>query len=271
MSVRLAGVYNLPYHGMFAKIIYGSSFKPPSPFELYHEPIALNASRSDPFLISQSANTLEAVWGMRPLTSLHLSTTFFFTDIQSLVSTFKIEEGIDLRNANAQVLGMEASVEYLIFKQLSGYLNFTILPWSAYSPQKKPQETDLSWEGSVYNTTVPVGMFPSLMVNAVANLRLPRQHLNINLGLRYVGERRASMTNNQLFNATSLERTYTLDQYLVTDLSLSTLDLKWWDQRETTFWLVLRGFGGAYVEPGFGGIDLPSLGPALHFGVSQMF
>ena len=114
-------------------------------------------------------------------------------------------------------------------------------------------------------------MSPALLLALGVNVHIPEAYLNANLDINLVSERKASMVNNQLFKRTSLRDTYSLDSYILVDLTLSSVGIRFFDAGETVFSLSFRYRPLEIVEPGYGGIDIPGLGSQLLFRMQQNF
>jgi len=271
LSSRAALVYTAPVGGIYTKLIYGSSYKAPSPYQLYHNPITNNGNRGEPFLKPQTADTVELAIGDKPNKYVHFVADGFYTSVSNIVSSFKSIEGYENRNAVAKLSGVEATINFHFKKWVSGYANFTYLFLSRFTPQRKPEESILAWQTSPYNNTVPTGRFPDYSFNLGLNFRLTKLFLNINLDAHYVGPSRASMINNQLYNPSSLSRTYILNGYFLGNMTISSTGLHFIKDHETIFSLSFKNIPGNHIEPGLGGVDIPSVGPKIHLGISQEF
>jgi iron complex outermembrane receptor protein len=270
LSNRAALVYEFPVAGLYAKAIYGSSFKPPSPFQLYHRQLTITgASAGNPALQPQTADTAEAAIGLEPIDGLHAELNGYFTRVDDFVLVFKETSLLEGRNADVRTAGLEGSLTYTWQRNMSVFFNGSWMAHSEVQPKQKRGETDAAWRTSPLNTTVPVGRYPEYMLNGGVNFHLPEAHVNINLALQFVSERRASLINNQLQSSLDLEDPYTLDRYMLADLTVRSVGLHLFGERETVFSASVRGAPGAYEEPGIGGIDVPSRGTRFHFRMEQ--
>lgn len=274
LSSRAAAVYSFPFWGLYSKAIYGSSFKPPSPFQLYHEPNSVvGSSAGDPALKPQTADTFEFLlgWNGGKRVNLQLSGTLFYTSARDLVVLLKEKTTARSRNADVDTAGLELSARANWQNRLSGYFNLSYLFYGRTQLKRRSSEGQFEWETSVFNVDLPIAVYPSLLANLGLNVHVPEWFLNTNVALHFVGPRWASITNNQLYDALDLESSYELDPYLIVDLTLSSSGLKLLGQRETVFALSVRGAPGSAVDPGFGGVDIPSLAPSVHLSASQAF
>ncbi|MCB9593407.1 MAG: TonB-dependent receptor [Sandaracinaceae bacterium] len=269
LSSRAAVVYEFPVAGLYAKLIYGSSYKPPAPYQLFRNRLTISGSSlGNPALQPQTANTVEAQIGIRPFAGFHASVVGFSTWVDDTV-LFLVEEGRMVgRNADVEVQGLEASVSYTADDIATFFANGSFLLHSEVRPQQRREETDFEWMLSQFNRAVPVGRYPDVMVTGGLNLRFEEAHLNANLAVRVIGPRRASLVNNQLFNR-DLSQTYELPAYFDADLTISTIGLRPFGDRETILSLSFRGVPGGFVEPGGGGVDVPGLGSRIYLRIQQ--
>jgi outer membrane receptor protein involved in Fe transport len=267
LSSRAAVVYAFPWFGMYSKLLYGSSFKPPSPFQLYHSPF--QRSVGNPALKPQSADTAEFLLGAKPVDGLHLTADVFYTAVTNMVVSFKDLGLIRNRNSNANIVGLEAALSYTWKDRFSVYADASYLLMHELRPQKMSTESASAWENSSFNATIPIGMYPRLLAGWGVNVALSEQHLNANLNVRFVGERDASVLNNQLYNATDLSKTYSFAPYFMVDCTISSVGLELIAGRETRFSASLRHVPGSYQEPGRGGVDIPSLGSMVFLRLDQ--
>ncbi len=269
LSNRAAVVYEFPVAGLYAKLIYGSSFKPPAPYQLFRNALTITGSSlGNPALQPQTANTVEAQIGIRPTDGFHASVVGFSTWVDDTV-LFLVEEGRMVgRNADVEVQGLEASLRFTGDRVVSFFANGSFLLRSEVRPQQRRDETDFQWMLSPFNRAVPVGRYPDVMVTGGINLAFEEAHLNANLAVTFVGPRRASLVNNQLYNR-DLAATYELPAYFLGDLTISTIGLRPFGDRETILSLSFRGVPGGFAEPGGGGVDVPGLGSRIHLRITQ--
>jgi hypothetical protein len=273
LSSRAAVVYPFSVHHAYVKLTYGTSFKPPSPFQLYHRELTLTgSSEGSSTLKPQTASTVEAAFGITPLPGLKTALVGFRTDIKSLVTFLKQGEALEGRNANLVVTGLEASVGYDWSKAVTTFVNATVILDSSLTPQQRSDETDLAWQYSELNATVPNGRYPDWMLKGGFNFSSPALGFNVNGLLSLMGPRRATLVNRQLYNYLDLDRTYTLPVYLAGWLTVSTLGWRPLGSAlpdETVVSLSARYIPGGATEPGYGGIDIPSAGPSVFLRLEQ--
>jgi outer membrane receptor protein involved in Fe transport len=98
---------------------------------------------------------------------------------------------------------------------------------------------------------------------------LPEAYLRLGAHLRRVGERGASQSNILRNNLVS----YSLPGYTLLDLTVGSTDLAWPTSTSQLRLLfsVRNALGARYSEPGFAGLDIPSLGRSYLATVQQAF
>jgi len=272
ISNRAALVYEFPFAGLYAKLIYGSSFKPPTPFQLYHRQMAITGSSvGNPSLHPQTADTGEAIVGLRHK-GVEASVTGFFTEVADVVIFLKETNLLEGRNADVQVGGIEWRAAFYQSRALSFFTDGSLLLHTNLTPKQRRGESDFAWSNSPFNADAAIERYPNFVVHCGLNYTLTESHLNTFLSIGYVGSRRASLINNQLYNHVDLAKTYELPGYLTTNITLSSVGLFLLsDEDETVVSASLQGSPGGFVESGSGGIDIPSLGPRFYVRLEQQF
>lgn len=270
LSTRAAAVFRLGVAGTYAKLLYGTSYRPPSPFQLYHRQATIIGSEGNPRLLPQTAQTVEALVGTRPVAGLHLSANYYLTTVDDLVFHYLEGSSLQSRNADALVHGFELGVSYAAPPRIEAFANSSVIVGGTIHPQRLESETDYVWERSIFNDDIPLTRVATVMVNGGLILSVPEGFMRIGLSAHWVGSRRASLINNLLYNNTSLGKSYDIPGYLLTSATVTSTELRWLGMA-TVVSANLRMFPGAQVEPGTGGVDIPSTGPQLFLRVEQRF
>jgi outer membrane receptor protein involved in Fe transport len=112
-------------------------------------------------------------------------------------------------------------------------------------------------------------LFPRYTGAVELGADLPEVYLRLDGHLRWVGERGASSSNILRNNLVA----YTLPAYALVDLTLRSTDLPWPTARSrlTLLLSVRNALDRRYMEPGFAGLDIPSLGRSYLTTVQQAF
>ena len=114
---------------------------------------------------------------------------------------------------------------------------------------------------------------PELFPNYTGALELgadvPEAYLRLGAHLRWVGERGASQSNILRNNLAS----YSLPGYTLLDLTVRSTDLRWptASSQLRLLFSVRNALGTRYSEPGFAGLDIPSLGRSYLATLQQAF
>ena len=256
LSHRAGVVYLAPFAGVYAKLLYGSSFRPPSPYQLYHNPMTIIGSRGNPQLLPMTAHTGEAIVGAKPVKGLHVNAALYYTDVNDMVFSYLEDNAIRSRNADALSHGLEASVRYQWRERVDVFANLSATLFGYVEPRRRADESVALWEVSVFNDRIPLPMAASFTTHGGLNLHLPEVGLNVNLHASWVGARRASLVNNLLHNNTSLDKSYEVEGYLLTGATVSSLGLRWMGM-ETVVSLAVVATPGRPADPGMAAIDVP--------------
>jgi outer membrane receptor protein involved in Fe transport len=268
LSNRAAVVYQIPLAGLYLKAMYGSSFRPPSPFQLYHHQGTIVGSTGNPDLRPMTADTVDLLLGSRPLGGLHVNLDLFYTEIDGMVLSYLAGQAVQSRNAGAEVFGLESTATYRPSARFSAFTNASVLFHGVVRPRRLADETDYLWSNSIFNDELPMGMYPWLMVNGGVDLHVPEGHLKVSLLVHASASRRASLVNNLLYNNTSLHKSYEIPGAVHGSLTVSSTGLRWLGM-ETVVTLSMRGVPGGQIHPGQGGIDIPGRGSSIRVQVEQ--
>jgi iron complex outermembrane receptor protein len=251
------GIVWMPHPVVALKLLYGGSFKAPSAVQLFTVPLTQGDVKGNPDLRPQRAHVFETSVVLRPFDRLRLTTSGFFTLIYDQI-VFELVGG----NQTAQNLGRvnaagaELEVRYhahpvvTLFGDFSYVYSEVTLERSTFGA--RPDEPQL---------------YPSFQGRAGADLTFDLRKLGLTLRVEggWVGPRAASQSNVLIKGDA-----YKVAGYPLAALCLSTRGWEPWRGRETR--LQLRGdnlLDWHYAEPGFGGVDVPSLGATIGFWVSQ--
>ena len=178
------------------------------------------------------------------------------------------------RNADGKSVGLEFTLNYEHDSWLKVGANASYLLLGEISPKQLSDETDFEWsdgQAKKFNGTFTLGRFPGLSANLSAVVSLDQYYMRIGTNVHFVGARDASMLNNMVFDPQDLNKTYSLDPYVLFRLNITTMDLFLIDDdHETIFGLMFVG-GTQQVDSGMGGVDIPGMGPSIFLKVSQAF
>jgi iron complex outermembrane receptor protein len=261
---RLAVVLQ-PLPSTYVKALYGTSFVPPTPTQLYAVPLRFDGGvLGNAQLKNQRARTTELQVGYKAKSVLEVALDGFYTVIDDRIEFESVGNQMRARNLTAsRSHGLE----------LSSYLNvqpmFARLAASYQETRSDiPTPTPLWW-GRLYSPAGPGGDrslgFPALMANATIGVTLPRYHFEMALSARAVSARKASAANSYVAG-----KTYLLDPYAVVDVNVSSLEVRLIGNRLTKVSLHVNNIlGRKYSEPGYLGADIPSAGMGAFLNITQ--
>jgi hypothetical protein len=131
-----------------------------------------------------------------------------------------------------------------------------------------PSPTPLWWN-RLYAANGPGGNqllgFPQLMANATLGVTLLRYHVETALSARAVSSRKTSAANSYMGG-----KTYLLDSYYLLDFNVSTLETRLIGKRLTKCSLHVNNIlNRKYAEPGYLGVDIPSVGVGVFLNITQ--
>ncbi len=267
LSTRAAAVVNPSGWPVDLKLIYGSAYKPPSPYQLERQPLTTQAGAAIPTLLPQTTDTYEVFARVRPLPSVSVSATLFHNQVANALLSLTEANRQTTRNADLTSRGLESTLDFHPTQMVTLQGNLTYLFVHAVRPHKRSEETDVQWDTNPANADHKPGAFPRLMANAILTFRLPQPAVVWSMRLRYVGERHSQLGNSAV---QSVQWTgYDLPSYVAIDTNFSYAIDAWSKRRPTTLSLRLSGVPGGYADAGDGGIDIPSWMPVAYVGLAQ--
>jgi outer membrane receptor for ferrienterochelin and colicins len=241
------GLVSNPLPVVRAKLLYGSSFKAPSPNLLYAIPSAIGDVVGNPQLRPQYGRTLELQLAWEPAEFLSLSSSAAYNVLSD--KTEFVQQGINkvARNiARARTLSWESIAELSYRSLVGARLSFEV--------QRTVRQTgQVGYTGWVVGAEG--GIYPSAMAHAGVVTQPPGSPVRAVLSASYIGDRRASDTNILLNR-----RPYVLAPYLLVEAALSTIPLHLFGLSRQEIWFALLGknlTNTAGPAPGFAGVDYP--------------
>ncbi len=256
------GVTSRLSDAIVAKVLYGSAFKAPSPYLLYATPLRPGDVVGSPELAPQKVHTVEGQLSYNPSRFLGLSTGV--SQSWLLDKAEFTAEGINqaARNVASQSsLSWETRADYRYYDDLRLYGSFERV-WSTRDLGSEGYVADLIGTSNV--------VYPDWVGRAGVLVGVP-SHPNVPLELGsqaiVVGERRVSDTSIVQNGAS-----FTLDPYVMLDLSLSTRELYIITGQETRFALRSRNLLMARgPDPGPVAFQYPLRPGEIFFEVEHLF
>ena len=245
-SARLGLVGQLPYD-IVLKILAGSSFQAPSPELLYRTAVQAGDIIGNPNLQAQQAKTIEISAAMPLNDAMHITLTYFNTNVENLVVFTSDGSNLFANNSSdSKTDGIEFELR-MLWQGIDGYLNYS---WQ----QTKRDEPPFSLFILEHRKTGE--LYPEQAINWGVNYNWQAQQIKFSWNNRWVGKRLASSSNVLFIN-----QFYQLDSYLDSTFTVSTTKLSLFTKKKTNLRFQIKDiFKSNYVNPGFGGIEFPSLG-----------
>lgn len=252
-SYRLGAVYPLQDNHSI-KLLAGSSFQAPSMELLYRQSVQRGDVSGNPDLKPQEANTVELVATGTLGLNMRYNATFYYSEVEDLVVYRDDQNNLTAINgASAQTKGFELDIGY-DSDNLNAYFN---VGWQ----QTRMSESSLF----VLENRVNGELFPKYTVSTGVSYRWDNG-LRVSLDNCFNDERPASSSN-----VLAAETFYEIDAFLDTTLTVQS-GLKWLGLNRTHLQFQIEDlWDNSYVQPGFGGIDIPTKGRRYSLTVSQRF
>lgn len=256
-SFRLGLVGELP-HKIVLKLLFGQSFQAPAAELLYRDAVQGGDIVGNPNLHNQQASTAELSL-LAPLGKhWHISATLYLTQLEDLALYQSTQSNFIARNStDSETLGLELEARYE-YGNWRGYVNAA---WQDTRLEDNPYNL------FVLNEREDGALMPDFSANLGISYYYPAWKLSLALNNRYVGQRPASTQNVNL-----AQRFYNLDDYLESSLTISTRLFSYSQRYPSNLRFQVRDlWDSQYVNPGFGGIDIPSYGRRYLLSWEQTF
>jgi outer membrane receptor protein involved in Fe transport len=255
-SARAGVVY--AHEAWSVKALYGSSFKAPSPEQLYARPIAFGGVLGNPGLKAQTAQSAELAVGLRlPRELGDVQVNGFVTDLQGRV---------EFLPTGSYIIANNIQDERLVGAELASHLvPWSRLRWSLIGSVARSVSRSGFAEGLLGKPTVTNPLFPEYQASTIVELTLPWAHLRPSAELGLVGPRAASFSNSVLEG-----RAYDLPAYLNVAAAISAAGPLFFKDRSSRICLRVSDLlDRRWTEPGFGGVDVPAQGVTVTLTAAQ--
>ena len=253
INYRIGSVFQLPDDRYF-KLLYGTSFKAPAAEQLFTSNLIEGGVFGNPNLNPEKAQTAEVLFSVINKKNIATVLNAFYSIIDD-----KVEIG--------QVVGHSAPVNATCINSfgVEGELHWKINKFSGYS-NISYQHTEKD-KDNLTKEEQRVSLTPEIIVSNHINYSIPNYHLVFALSHKYIGNCKASE-----INIIYKGDIYYLDAYNMLNFNISTVNLKFINNKETIFFAKINNlFNTDYAVPGFRGIDIPSLGRNYSLKIVQMF
>ena len=247
-SYRLGVTHELS-PGLFTKFLVGSAFKAPSPVQLYAQPLYAGELVGNPDLKPERARTWEAELGWQVTPQIAARVNLFYNQIRDGI--LLLPYLVNYRPANQGHLesrGAEGELRWSLDRH-------RLL--ASFSYQFSRQTSNLPFQPG----SLPTALYPQTQALLRWQFRTAAAG-SLELGARYVSPRRAS-ESNQFFN---YNRPYALGGHALLHGTWLLQTPSWRLQARVDNLL-----GRAYVQPGYGGYDLPDPGRVITLSAAWSF
>jgi iron complex outermembrane receptor protein len=264
LNYRLAGVYKIAPK-ISAKMMFGTSFNPPSAYQLYTNYIEPGGIVGNPDLEPEKAQTFEVALQGQVGENHYFQGTLFSTQIKNKVE-FLLPYGLvqNITAANVSRIhapGMELEWTY--------YWN-NVKTTASYSYQHAMVEKRTPLWGEIRLAT---DLYPRHQIKLKELYEWEAYKSTILLEGIYISERIASETNNFYYNSIGYNiNRYSLDPYIKINLTFTNKSLELIPNKPTYLSLKVKNLLDThYAYPGFVGFDIPGLGRSFYFVFQQYF
>ncbi|MDB5101575.1 MAG: TonB-dependent receptor [Cyanobacteria bacterium RYN_339] len=243
-----AGLVSPLLPNLSGKLLYGSSFKAPSPQQLFGKPLVFGDILGNPDLKPEQAQTVEAALLWAPLRQLDLVANAYYSHVTDKIGF--VAQGGNSRAVNQSQLdsvGLEGEAKWR-WRFLHGSVNTSV-------------QTTASLDQDTAGASVPgrPEAYPTYMLNAGVGAPLGFVPLGAYLESRLVGAVPATQGNF----ATNGLVDYALPPVLLLDFTLSSKEWTLGDGALSASVKLANILDSADAQPGFGGIDYPGAGRTL--------
>jgi len=251
---RFAAAY--PFAGAwYAKVLYGTSFKEPSPTQLFTTLIVPQGVLGNPDLKPEKARTWEAALGGRLFENLAVTLVGFTSQVQNNVRL--VPSGANTKADNvAEISSYGFEQEFFYNTQrTSAYLNLS----HESSEQKRIDRLRGVLEGDTH-------LYPGFMAKFGAMHQLENTPFEVGIEGRFIGERIASEQNVNSYDPINLQ-SYRLDPYWLVDVVCNRY-IFISGNRGALQWAVRNILNKTHYFPGYRDFDIPSLGRSMTLSLS---
>ncbi|MFO7940210.1 MAG: TonB-dependent receptor [Bacteroidales bacterium] len=264
LNYRLAGVYEIAPK-INAKVMFGTSFNPPSAYQLYTNYIKPGGIVGNPDLKPEKAKTFEVALQGQLGENHYFQGTLFSTQIENKVE-FLLPYGLIQNITAANVSQIHAPGLELEWT----YYWFNVKTTASYSYQHAMVEKTTPLWGQI---RVATDLYPRHQIKLKELYEWKRYQSTFLLEGLYISERIASETNNFHYNSIGYNiNRYSLDPYIKLNFTFTNKSLELIPQKPTYISLKIKNLlDSQYAYPGYVGYDIPGLGRSFYLVFQQYF
>lgn len=243
---------------MTFKLLFGNAFQKPSPELLYREAVQAGDIIGNQNLLSQKARTSELVVDWKLSTNWQFNLTGFHTQVDDLVIYETDFTNLFAENkSNSKAKGIELELNFNK-NNWSSYANVSFYNASISPPQNSLFILEHRKDGDI---------LPEKIINFGLSYQFKKQDINAAIEHQYSSQRTASLQNIII-----AQQIYQLDAYQDSSFYLrKRLDYFFQRGEASIAFKVKNLFNNRYVNPGFGGIDYPTIGRHYQLSFNWLF
>ncbi len=262
---RAGVVYDIDTRHYF-KLLYGSSYRAPASSQLFSNFIEPRGVIGNPDLRPERARTFEAAVGASPIRGIVARLSAYYTRIEDRVEIqLPSPATSNRRPANSTPIDSFGAEGQLDFKwsDYAGFVNYS------YQSSSFEKRNTLSIDAETVDVETPA--YADHLLKFGGSVDFPDLFARASFTGRWVGRRLGTLDNNSRVNGRDfLVERYSLDPYLLVDVAVSTLGIRWFGYRETRFMAKVRNlFNTEYVFPFYGQFDVPGFTRTIEISVRQ--
>jgi outer membrane receptor for ferrienterochelin and colicins len=256
-SNRVGLVFAPTRRPLSVKLLYGSSFKPPTAEQLYTQPIGFLDLQGNPQLKAQTAHTFELAGGYRFGGGRgEITANFFVTGLFGRVeflqrTLYLVAQNID----NEWVAGGELAAAFAVTHDLQFSGNVSI----AHTVDRSSTSNVVADPRTVTNS-----LYPLAQVHLIGDYTIPVVGLHLGVEGSFISSRATSQAN-----ANQAAQPYEYPPYFYLAASLSTTRYLFGQRATRAALRVSNILNTGYTESGFGNVDVPALGRTFALTLSQ--
>ncbi|MBM3271023.1 MAG: TonB-dependent receptor [Candidatus Sericytochromatia bacterium] len=255
LNYRAGAVYDWT-DALTSKLLFGTSFKAPSPLQLYSAPIQIGDLEGNPQLRPETAQTVETELLWEASEHLVLSVDAYWTRVKDLT---QIQQALtNYRPVNvgeATTTGVEGAARWQV-GAVRGYVNGTL------------QDTRILSAAATGGTAKVTGseLFPAVLANVGALAPAPGLPADLHLEIRYIGDMLPSSSN-----LSRAPEPYRVPAAVYVDAGLLARKFLVFGRPARVSAKATNLLDNRAPLPGFGGVDIPAPGRGFALTLAQGF
>ncbi len=250
LSVRLASAYEIIPH-LTAKLLYGTSYVPPAPTQLYAQPMSNRGVQGNPELKPQTAETIEAALSYTAPELFSVQLNVFRTTVDDRIEYIRVSLLQTARNLSQSTTYGGELVGELRFAPFFVQGNASFQHSKVQGPDPLPSFFTLIYGEN--DGRLP--SYPKLQGHLTIGATLPQYHLQGTLTAHGAGARRGYFTDPVTNLPPGL-----VPKYMTLDANVRTLDITVADWAIDIGLMAQNILNTQYAEHGSYGVNIPAMG-----------